>query len=276
MKTRIAILTLAILMLIPAFASCGSEAATAVVLEPFDGKTDSFRKYSFSEETARLIPGEYCAPVCLSSQLMWLNDNGLPGLTDRTGDTEKDQFNLAMKLGEPEYMDSLGGTTVNVLCDGLRSYILARGFRYRTLEYRGWQYAGAQYNKAFLPDLDIARAALRNKYGFAILTVGYYSHDGMTDEYYRQGGHVVPMIGDGYDGKTNAPGYITTFNPYPMPGMPAINYFNPIEISGGLLYSPLTLAPCTAEGFYELPGMHVPEGSDTSIIDGIIVLEMWP
>jgi len=278
MKIQIFLLAaaLSLMSILTACASGMQTPVTALVDEPFEGKTDAISKYSFSPATSSLIPGDYCAPVCASSLLMWMGDNGFPTLTDRTDDVERDQFDLAMKLASVKYMDSSSGTTVNGLCSGLCNYILDRGIRYKFLEHWGWQYVDSRYDRAFLPDLNRARAVLRNKYGFAILAIGYYYYNSASDEYLRRSGHILPVTGYGYNGETVAPGFMTTFNAYHTSGMPAVNYIKPVELHGGLLKSPLVLAPCPADGFFEVSGLQLPEGSDHAIIDGIVILEMWP
>ena len=222
--------------------------------------------------------GDYCGPVSASNSVMWLADNGFSNLAPDSGDKKKDQFDVADTLGSPTYMDTFanGGTSANGICNGIKEYLLDKGYQYSRLEYQGWRPADSEFNTGVdVPDLAWTRDAIEAR-GGAWLNVGWYTYNAAQNEYTRFGGHWITLVGHGHDGTALAPDYLIAHDPAPRAGTTFANeYILPVAISSGTLDGSYTGLPRSATGYYRLTGgMHISSAADFGIFDGIIVLEM--
>ena len=265
------VLTSAILLLSLSGPVCGA----------FIDRINAIPDYTQTDPAYGGLPGgggAYCGPVSTSNSVMWLADNGFANLAPHSADAKKDQFDVAELLGSPTYMDTFAnnGTSANGICNGIKEYILDKGYQYSRLEYQGWRPVDAQFDTGVdVPDLGWTRDAIEAR-GGALLNVGWYTYNAVQDKYTRFGGHWVTMVGHGHDGTDDDPDYLIAHDPAPRAGMTFANeYVLPVLIPSGTLDGSYTGLPTAAAGYYKLTdGMHLNSSADFGIFDGIIVLEM--
>jgi hypothetical protein len=224
--------------------------------------------------------GQYCCPVSVSNSLVWLADNGFPNLAPRSDDRKRDQFDVAYVLGSPSYMNTSleNGTGSNKLCNGLKQYILDKGYTYNRLEFQGWRYVEPEFDTGEdTPDLNWVKHGVKG-YGSVWLNIGWYTYDSLTDEYTRIGGHWITLVGYGHDGSSPNPDYLIAHDPASRAGTTFANeYILPMQINSGTLKGAYACLPHSAVGFYKMTdGMHISFRADFGILDAVIVLEMQP
>lgn len=222
---------------------------------------------------------QYCGPVSVSNSLMWLSDNGFPNLTPHSNDRKRDQFDVARLLGSPTYMNiGSQGVGANGLCNGLKQYILDKGYTYNRLEFQGWRYINPEFDTGEdVPNLEWVKLGVIG-YGSVWLNIGWYTYDSVTDEYTRIGGHWITLVGYGHDGGSPNLDYLIAHDSASRAGTTFANeYILPVRINSGTLNGSYTGLPHSAVGFYKMTdGMHIRFTADFGILDAVIVLEMQP
>jgi hypothetical protein len=197
---------------------------------------------------------QFCAPVAVSNSLVWLEGNN----------DERYQIDLVHKLSTPAYMntDTVDGTDVFGLTQGVHKYATERWGKYKTLQYSGWSKSPAQFRSNLTkPTLDWMISALHRK-GAVWLNIGWYNQEGIN--YLRNGGHWVTLVGYEH-------GKLVIHDPAPRAGATFSNQFISLSpLSGGQLVKG-TRAASARDHFVITDGM---KQGKFSIIDGAVIFEV--
>jgi hypothetical protein len=201
---------------------------------------------------------EYCAPVAVSNSLVWLTDR------------QQDQVALIETLASKDYMntDLKIGTNVIGVMNGVKKITNELFGGYESLEYQGWRKSNQDVTQK-LPDINWLLAGI-SKRSAVWLNIGWYQYDSDSQQYIRNGGHWVTVVGYENDSLViHDPATKTkTNNPF------GNEYVRLNKISAGLLTGKDKGLPMSAEGYYYLDGMHLKSGTDYGIIDGAVVLKL--
>ncbi|MBI9073931.1 MAG: hypothetical protein JEZ02_00875 [Desulfatibacillum sp.] len=147
----------------------------------------------------------YCAPVAVSNGLMWLYENGFPGLVREAGTRELTHLRLASLLGGARYMhtDPKKGTGPSHVMAGLFRYLTDQGYERAVVQYQGWRsHPKFSHTGVVYPDLAWIKEGLVGG-GAVWLNIGWYNYDGKSATYTRVGGHWVTVVGYGADREGN-------------------------------------------------------------------------
>lgn len=227
------------------------------------------------------LPGggtQYCAPVAVSNSLMWLDANGFSSLVPNSPDRKEDQFDLAKLLGSSTYLNTnlIDGTGANAILEGVKKYIIDKGYEYTNLKYQGWRYHSTEFSAGSdVPSLDWIKTGIKEN-GSVWLNVGWYDYNAAANEYSRIGGHWVTLVGYGHNGVSVDPNYLIVHDPSPRAGYDFANEYILISsIDSGKLAGNYFGLPRPAVGFLKISGgMHIKSTADYCILDGVIVLDM--
>lgn len=241
--------------------SCADKQATKQL-------TPSYENKSFYNEIPDLLQTlntagfagdgqQFCAPVAVSNSLVWLEGNK----------DEQYQIDLVHKLGSPAYMNTntINGTNVIGLTQGVHKYALERWGRYRKLEYSGWSKVPTQFRSSLAkPTLNWMTSALHKK-GSVWINIGWYNPDG--NNYQRQGGHWVTLVG--YE-----QGKLVIHDPSPRAGTTFSNQFISIEpLNAGQLIKG-NRSTNARNHFVITDGMLISRKGKLGIIDGAVKFEL--
>ena len=200
---------------------------------------------------------QFCAPVAVSNSLVWLESNK----------DESYQIDLVHKLGSSIYMNTntVNGTNVFGLTQGVHKYATERWGKYKTLEYSGWSKSPAQFRSNLKkPTLDWITKALHRK-GAVWINIGWYNQESIN--YRRAGGHWVILVG--YE-----QGKLVIHDPAPRAGKTFSNQFISLSpLSGGQLISG-TRTTTARDHFVITDGMDISSKGKFGIIDGAVIFEL--
>jgi len=200
---------------------------------------------------------QFCAPVAVSNSLVWLESNK----------DESYQIDLVHKLGSSIYMNTntVNGTNVFGLTQGVHKYATERWGKYKTLEYSGWSKSPAQFRSNLKkPTLDWITKALHRK-GAVWINIGWYNQESIN--YRRAGGHWVTLVG--YE-----QGKLVIHDPAPRAGKTFSNQFISLSpLSGGQLISG-TRTTTARDHFVITDGMDISSKGKFGIIDGAVIFEL--
>lgn len=200
---------------------------------------------------------QFCAPVAVSNSLVWLEGNR----------DKKYQIDLVHKLSSPTYMNTntVNGTNVFGVTQGVHRYAMERWGKYKTLEYSGWSKSPAQFRSNLKkPTLNWMTSALHRK-GAVWLNIGWYNQEGIS--YRRAGGHWVTLVG--YE-----QGKLVIHDPAPRAGKIFSNQFISLNpLSGGQLISG-TRTTTARDHFVISDGMATSSKGKFGIIDGAVIFEL--
>lgn len=134
------------------------------------------------------LPGDgraLCAPVAVSNSLSWLAG----------GMNREEQIVLVSRLAGPDYMDTRveTGTPLTGLVRGLDKYLKEEGYRYRRLEYTGWQRVPRKYRAGEPLSLEWLVHGLSRR-SAVWLNLGWYEN-AFPGYYRRRMGHWVVLVG---------------------------------------------------------------------------------
>jgi VCBS repeat-containing protein len=228
----------------------------------------------FPDGSGEAHGGVFCGPTSTSNAVMWLDDHGWPNLVPNTSDRKKDQHDLIATIASDGYMDAYDydGVDPTRLANGLAKYIHDRGYQYSRFQWEGrrdvpsWVDTGVN-----IPDLNWMRAGIEGPCTVQLWSVGWYGYNAATDNYTRNGGHWVTMVGHGYNGSTYDPNYFVIHDPSPRCGTSfANNYVLPVRLESG------TIGSEDITGQYKLTGWPINPVGDCAILDGVFVVEMLP
>lgn len=200
---------------------------------------------------------QFCAPVAVSNSLVWLEGN-----TD-----EKYQVNLVHKLSSLTYMNTntINGTNVFGLTQGVHKYAIERWGKYKKLEYSGWSKSPAQFRSNLKkPTLSWMTSALHRK-GAVWINIGWYNQEGIN--YRRAGGHWVTLVG--YE-----QGKLVIHDPAPRAGKTFSSQFVSLNpLSGGKLINGARTTNAQNH-FVITDGMSISSKGKFAIIDGAVIFEL--
>ncbi len=218
---------------------------------------------------------QYCAPVSVSNSFMWLGKNGFPKLIPIASDEKTAQLEMARILGSKKYMNTSikNGTKVSGVLNGVSQYVKKRGYQYSRLEYQGWGKHPKEFKtRKKVPDMNWVKQGILGN-SVAWLNIGWYKYKSETDEYHRNGGHWVTLVGFGIDEKEKKKkNMLIIHDPAPQAGKFFANEFVAYEkIESGKLTGVKPGLPRSAIGYYKLTsGMHIKKGADFAILDGVV------
>lgn len=200
---------------------------------------------------------QFCAPVAVSNSLVWLEENK----------DEQYQIDLVHKLSSPAYMNTntVNGTNVFGVTQGVHKYAMERWGKYKTLEYSGWSKSPTQFRSNLnKPTLDWMTSALHRK-GAVWLNIGWYNQEGIN--YRRAGGHWVTLVG--YE-----QGTLVIHDPAPRAGKTFSNQFISLNpLSGGKLINGARTTNAQSH-FVVTDGMNISSKGKFAIIDGAVKFEL--
>lgn len=212
---------------------------------------------------------QYCAPTAVSNSLMWLAANGYEELRP-AGNQKRSQIALIRTLGGGDYMKTSpsAGTDVAQLLNGVEAYVTEAGYGISELSYQGWRPVPGDYLAGKFPDLDAIRTAIADDTSAVWLNVGWYSWDEEREEYVRNGGHWVTVVG--YDGDD-----LLIHDPSPAAGSAKRTQTITLEeLSEGRLTGRTPNLPRSAAGYYEVGGEMAVASGKTCILDGAVFLTL--
>ncbi|NLE38875.1 MAG: hypothetical protein GX621_12695, partial [Pirellulaceae bacterium] len=185
----------------------------------------------FPDEYGVLHGGYFCGPTSTSNSLMWLANNGWTNLAPLTSDRKKDQHDLVETIASSTYMDAYEYDGVNPtrLANGLSQYIHDCGYEYSRFEWQGWRAVPSQFKTGTIPDLDWMRAGIEGPNTIQLWSVGWYNYHAETNEYSRDGGHWVTMVGHSSNGTAYDPNYFVIHDPAPRTGAGFANNYVHVE-----------------------------------------------
>jgi len=200
---------------------------------------------------------QFCGPVAVSNSLVWMEENK----------NENYQIELVHKLSSPTYMNTntINGTNVSGLLQGIHKYALERWGKYKNLEYSGWSKSPTQFRSSLKkPTLDWMTSALHRK-GAVWINIGWYNPEGSN--YRRAGGHWVTLVG--YE-----QGKIVIHDPAPRAGKTFSNQFVSLSpLSGGQLIN-RNRTTDAHNHFAIAGGMNISSKGKMGIIDGAVIFEL--
>lgn len=200
---------------------------------------------------------QFCAPVAVSNSLVWLEGNK----------DESYQIDLVHKLSSTIYMNTntINGTNVFGLTQGVHKYAMERWGKYKTLQYSGWSKAPTQFrSKLEKPTISWMTSTLHRK-GAVWLNVGWYNQEGPN--YQRAGGHWVTLVG--YE-----QGKLVIHDPAPRAGKAFSNQFVALSpLSGGQLMNG-NRKTNARNHFAIADGMNMSSKGKLAIIDGAVIFEL--
>ncbi len=194
---------------------------------------------------------------------------------------------MIKKLASPACMktDPKSGTNSAGVCQGVQRYVESCGYVCKSLEYRGWRpirKSMAAYAKGATPSLEWIKRAAADGHTAVWLNLGWYVNGNSPDEWKRQGGHWVAVIGYGTDALHRYdPNVLLVANPAirsahkeSEDAQIATDVVNVAEIERGLLVGTTAGLPHNAAGLYRVsgPGVGMSKKYNAAIIDGVVVL----
>jgi hypothetical protein len=246
--------------------------ATATRSDKIDGTPD-FMQTSHPE-----LPGggrNYCAPVAVSNGLVWLGENGFPDLLPAGTDRGARQLRLIRTLGSADYMDTDpdGGTDADQLLEGLDAYLVDQGYGDATLRVQTWRAHDDRFATG-VSTPSVAWAADHVDGDTAVfLNVGWYAYDDARDEFARDGGHWVTLVGTEEDPETGRTSFIV-HDPSRRSGRaPRSEVVTTERLTSGRLTGTVRGLPRAARGFTELGG-ELRFGADAALLDAVVVLSL--
>ncbi len=140
---------------------------------------------------------DYCAPVSLSSGLLYLaKGRGMKEIAKATD--EKAQVALVNELARDLATDPKEGTSPDGIATGMLKFAEAHGFGVKRLEIATWRGLGKANEPrriAQKPDLEWLRSAASDPDTIVLANVGWYKKD--TRGFERNSGHWVDVVAAG-------------------------------------------------------------------------------
>ena len=217
----------------------------------------------------------YCAPVCVSNSFGWLAENGFGGLVAGSDNDRGGQFETARVLGSRAFMNTSAsnGTAPADVIKGVVKYLDKSGYDYE-LHYQGWRACPGKYRCGrSRPSLDWIKKGLVGD-SAVWLNLGWYRYNARKDEYRRQGGHWVTLVGYGIDAEGNENEDILIVHDPAARGGEEEDFIELEQIEGGKAPGFFFLKK-SIKGFYRVKnGDIVRNSKETAILDGAVVLRM--
>lgn len=212
---------------------------------------------------------QFCAPTAVSNSFMWLAENGYDDLRP-SGSAKKAQIALIRALSGPEYMKTSPsiGTDVAQVLAGVEAYVTEAGYTISELSYEGWRPVPEDVAASEYPDLDDIKGYVADERSTVWLNVGWYAYDEESEEYVRNGGHWVTVVGYDHDD-------LLIHDPSPSAGAAfRTQRISLEELSEGRLTGNQKNLPRSASGYYEVGGEMAVASGKTCILDGVVLLTL--
>jgi hypothetical protein len=227
----------------------------------------------FPDNNGVMHGGVFCGPCSASNSLMWLANNGWENLCPPTGNRKRDQHDLIEVIASDQYMDSYehNGTNPTRIANGMYDYIRDCGYDFNRFEWQGRRYVPSQFDTGVnIPDLDWMREGIEGPTTVQLWSVGWYGYDAETDNYSRDGGHWVTMVGYGQNG--SGEDCMIIHDPSPRTGYSLQNnYVKLTPLQSGTKDHSEDLT-----GQYWLTGWPINSVGDRAILDGVFVIDLAP
>lgn len=209
----------------------------------------------------------YCGPVAVSNSMMALFGEDLKW----EGTTQHDVVRTLASVG---YMNThrRHGTHLNQFLRGVARFVEERGVEDFAVRFQGYLPHERRYGPPLQrPQLPWIRHHLATG-GAAWLCVGWYTYDGETKEYTRNGSHWVTVAGYGMDedGKED-PDILIVHDPAPSTGRrPQREYVRLVRLTEGTIVGAREDQKLRAAGIYRLAGgMHLHPDAEVALLDGV-------
>lgn len=209
----------------------------------------------------------YCGPTAVSNILVYLDKRDFLNLLPAENPDGFAQFNLIRLLGTEKYMNTMlkTGTEPIDLMYGLEKFVNEQGYKIK-IKWRGSHYGG-NYSIGEIPDIEWLHKELKEN-NFAILHIGWYTHNPQKDFYRRIGGHYVTVVGSKGDG-------LIIHDPAVRSGtIPKDEYCTFKKLKSGILSSWQSYKERPAIGYSKLEGIKVRKDADAAIVDGVVVFKL--
>ena len=217
---------------------------------------------------------EYCAPTSISNGLLYLAQaRGMARLVDGSGHDA--QVRLIKELASLMATDPKIGTSPDKILTGLRKYVAAKGFQFRTLELSSWR-SVTKANKSFKvgskPNLSWITRAVEDPDSVVVFNVGWYDWKDDQEVYFRKGGHWITVVGAG-----PAQSEFHVHNPSLTPQAQA----EKISVKLKQVDKDFSVMGSNEEeknmaGYYQVSGPGLPYNSEvrTAVLDSVIVFSL--
>lgn len=226
---------------------------------------------------------DYCAPVVVANSFLFLKNHGYNKVILKQDSESELPVVSCQRLGELMKTKTGPGTSTENFLVGLKQYIeTSTPYSIMSLKYRGWNRHPREFDDGqAVPDLSFVKHGIRDN-RCEWLNIGWYKADPQKKELIRESGHWVTLVGYGIgaDGVSN-PNTLIVRDPEPVLSEESRKIFLTVgELRDGTLKGPHEGLPRAAKGYLQIKSMG--NGlEDTShhrigIIDGAIVLELWP
>jgi len=203
---------------------------------------------------------QFCAPVCVSNSLVWLEQNPDPQY----------QMAVALKLSGANYMNTdLGnGTGTTEVIHGVGRYAREVWGSCKRLEYCGWRMAPAENTVGKKPTIKWMTDGLHGRASVWV-NVGWYNYSADQKTFLRVGGHWVTLVGYQH-------GRLVFHDPAPRAGDQAQQeHVEFMVLQSGTLAGNKKGLPLDATGSILLgDGMHMSARAKHAIIDGVVIFEL--
>lgn len=210
---------------------------------------------------------QFCAPTAVSNSLMWLAANGYDELRP-AGGSKRAQIAMIRGLSRAMKTSPSIGTDAAQLLRGVEAYVTEAGYELGELSYEGWRPVPGDYEAGEFPDLDDIRNAIDDEQSAVWLNVGWYTWDDESEEYERNGGHWVTVVG--YAGDD-----LLIHDPSPAAGSGVRTQRITLEeLADGSLTGKQPNLPRSAAGYYEVGGEMAVAAGRTCILDGAVFLRL--
>jgi len=227
---------------------------------------------------------DYCGPVVVMDSFVCLKRKfGYDKIvSDLLAGSDELPVESCRKLAELMGTKNGIGTSTENFLRGVKNYVeKSTPYLIRSLKYEGWNRHLPEYDNGHaVPELDWIKEGIRDNRS-AWINLGWYKFDPDKKEYLRLSGHWVALIGYGVglDGLAD-PNTLIVRDPDPVLSQESRKIFLTVEpIAEGILSGPHSGLPRAAKGYLRVKSMG--NGIDSSrnrngIIDGVIVLDLWP
>ncbi len=218
----------------------------------------------------------YCAPVCVSNSFGWLAAKGFGGLVSGGANDRAGQFETARVLGSRAFMNTSAsnGTGPVEVIKGVVKYLEKSGYDYE-LKYQGWRSCPGKYRCGTLrPSLEWIKKGLVGD-SAVWLNLGWYRYNARKDEYKREGGHWVTLVGYGIDAEGNENEDVLIIHDPAAAGGEGREDFVEVErlesgkVAGFLFFTK------SIKGLYRVKNAGIVRNArEAAILDGAVVLRM--
>ncbi len=231
-----------------------------------------------SDPSANLPAGGLtaCGPVAASNALIWLARNGFPNLAE-DHNSVAGQARLTEALSKQMKITITQGTSVTHLTNGLSDFLHSKGYKFKSIKYQGWEEHPREFSTGVeKPSIEFIKKAFDTK-SCILMMIGWYKHSKDNDHYRSFAQHWVTIVGYGKnkEGKPD-PDMLIIHDSAPRSGATLSHDYVKVEpMAHGSFLKNSGRKTLSAKGWYRLTGgLHIKDGADCGIIDGIVVMSL--